>query len=316
MRRIHFRSGNSRIFDDIIMNDGKQLRLFLPDGTPSGPRYYELVNWTGQAVVMPVSRIKELVSGAWPEFERPGIYLVRGESEEGHARLYIGESENVAKRVQGHPANLGFEVTEILIFSSKDDNLTKSHVLWLESALIDLATTAKRTTLSNSTAPLTKALSKAEQATMVEFLEHLGLVAQTAGFNYFTEVRSRKVGPAPTAQFSLHKVKQGIKAQAIQGDEGFVVLAGSRASGNPTEALAKGYAQQREALLEQGVMKLESDGNYVFTVDAVFASPSAAASIVAGYPSSGPQSWVDQNGVTLKDLLEKEKLTGGAVDLI
>jgi hypothetical protein len=54
------------------MNRGKQLRLFLPDGTPSGPRYYELVNRTGQAVVMPVSRIKELVSGAWPEFERPG----------------------------------------------------------------------------------------------------------------------------------------------------------------------------------------------------------------------------------------------------
>jgi hypothetical protein len=169
------------------MNHGKQLRLFLTDETPSGPRYYELVNWTGQAVVMPVSRIKELVSGAWPEFERPGIYLVRGESEEGHARLYIGEGENVAKRVQGHPATLGFEVTELLMFSSKDDNLTKSHVLWLESALIDLATTAKRTTLSNSTAPLTKALSKAEQATMVEFLEHLGLVAQTAGFNYFTE---------------------------------------------------------------------------------------------------------------------------------
>lgn len=296
------------------MNHGKQLRLFLPDGTPSGPRYYELVNWTGQAVVMPVSRIKELVTGAWPEFERPGVYLVRGESEEGHSRLYIGESENVAKRVQGHPATLGFEVTELLMFSSKDDNLTKSHVLWLESALIDLATTAKRTTLSNSTAPLTKALSKAEQATMVEFLEHLGLVAQTAGFNYFTKARVRKDDPAPAAQFSLHKVNQGIKAQAIQSDEGFVVLAGSQASGNPTEALAKGYAQQREELIGQGVMKLESNGSYVFTVDAVFSSPSAAASIVAGYPSSGPQSWIDPHGVTLKKLLEKEKLTGGVAN--
>jgi Domain of unknown function (DUF4357) len=292
------------------INHGKQLRLFLPDGTPSGPRYYELVNWTGQAVVMPVSRIKELVTGAWPEFERPGVYLVRGESEEGHARLYIGESENVAKRVQGHPASLGFEVTELLLFSSKDDNLTKSHVLWLESALIDLATIAKRISLSNGTAPLTKALSKAELATMVEFLEHLGLVAQTAGFNYFTKAKVRMIGPAPAAQFSLHKVKQGLKAQAIQSDEGFVVLAGSRGSGFPTEALGKGYALQREELIEQGVMKLESDGNYLFTVDAVFSSPSAAASIVAGYPSSGPQSWVDQNGGTLKNLLEKEKLAG------
>jgi len=295
------------------MNHGKQLRLFLPDGTPSGPRYYELVNWTGQALVMPASRIKELISGAWPEFERPGIYLVRGESEEGHARLYIGESENVAKRVQGHPSSLGFEVTELLLFSSKDDNLTKSHVLWLESALIDLATTAKRTALTNITVPLTKTLSKAEQATMLEFLENLELVAQTAGFNYFTKAKIRNVGPTPAARLTLHKVTQGIKAQAVQTDEGFVVLAGSRASGHATEALGKGYAQQREELIEQGVMKLEPDSHYLFTVDTVFSSPSAAASIIAGYPSSGPQSWSDQNGVTLKNLLEKERLvaTGG-----
>lgn len=177
------------------MNHGKQLRLFLPDGTPSGPRYYELVNWTGQAVVMPVSRIKELVTGAWPEFERPGVYLVRGESEVGHARLYIGESENVAKRVQGQSASLGFEVTGLLLFSSKDENLTKSQVLWLESALSDLATTAKRTKLNNDRAPLTKILSKAEQATMLEFLEHPGLVAQTAGFSYFTNAKVRSAGP-------------------------------------------------------------------------------------------------------------------------
>jgi hypothetical protein len=292
------------------MSHGKQLRLFLPDGTPSGPRYYELVNWTGQALVMPVSRIKELVGGAWPEFERPGVYLVRGESEEGHGRLYIGESENVAKRVQGHPATLGFEVTELLLFTSKDDNLAKSHVLWLESALIELATVAKRIKLTNGTAPPTKALSKAEQATMVEYLEHLGLVAQTAGFSYFTKAKVRNVGPAPAAQFALHKVKQGIKARASQSDEGFVVLAGSRASGSPTEALAKGYAQQREELIEQGVLKLDPDGHYLFTVDAVFSSPSAAASIIAGYPSSGPQNWLDQNNVSLKDLLDKEKLAG------
>jgi hypothetical protein len=294
------------------MSHGKQLRLFLPDGTPSGPRYYELVNWTGQAVVMPVSRIKELVSGAWPEFERPGVYLVRGESEEGHVRLYIGESENVAKRVQGHPASLGFEVTELLLFSSKDDNLTKSHVLWLERELIELATTAKRTTLTNGTAPLTKSLSKAEQATMLEFLENLGLVAQTAGFTYFTKAKVRSAGATPSVQLFLHKVSQGIKAQAVQSDEGFVVLAGSRASGKLTDALAKGYIQQREDLIQQGVLKPEPDGHYLFTVDAVFSSPSAAASIISGYPSSGPQNWSDPNGVTLKNLLEKEKLaTGG-----
>lgn len=59
------------------MIHGKQLRLFLPDGTPSGPRYYELVNWTGQALQIPLNRIKDLISGDWPEFQSPGVYLVR-----------------------------------------------------------------------------------------------------------------------------------------------------------------------------------------------------------------------------------------------
>ena len=43
----------------------------------------ELGNWTGQAVGMPVSRIKELVTGAWPGFEKPGVYLVGGEAGAG-----------------------------------------------------------------------------------------------------------------------------------------------------------------------------------------------------------------------------------------
>ena len=287
------------------MNHGKQLRLFLPDGTPSGPRYYELVNWTGQALQIPVTRIKDLVSGEWPEFQRPGIYFVRGQSEDGHPRLYIGESENVANRVQGHPIGLGFETVELLLFSSKDDNLTKSHVLWLEIQLIQRAQIAKRITLSNSKKPPLKTLSKAEEATMVEFVENVELIAQTAGYSFF------KAAPQSLEEtvekFHIHKEKQGLTATAIRTDDGFVVLAGSQASGNTTPALAKGYVQQREDLIDQGVLQGTEEGKLVFTVDAVFASSSAAAAIIAGYPSSGPQSWRNVAGMTLKELTEREQ---------
>lgn len=286
------------------MNHGKQLRLFLPDGSASGPRYYELVNWTGQALVIPVSRIKELVSGSWPEFERPGIYFVRGQSEEGHPRMYIGESENVAHRVQGHPIGLGFETAELLLFSSKDDNLTKSHVLWLEIQLIQRAEAAKRITLSNTKKPPLKTLSKAEEATMVEFIENVELVAQTAGYPYFKEAAGRQEVAAE--KLYVHKEKQGLDATAMRTDEGFIVLAGSQASGKTTPALAKGYLQQREDLIDQGVLQATVGGKLFFTVDAAFASSSAAAAIICGYPSSGPKSWKNQAGMTLKELVERE----------
>lgn len=286
------------------MNHGKQLRLFLPDGVATGPRFYELVNWTGQALLMPVSRIKDLVSGDWPEFEGPGVYLVRGQSEEGHPRLYIGESENVAKRVQGHPSGLDFEVSEILLFASKDENLTKSHVLWLEIQLIQRAIQAKRISVTNTKQPPLKVLSKAEQATMEEFIEHLELVAQTAGFNHFSAPIS--LTPIKSSVLTFTMPQKGITARCIRVDEGYLVLEGSQAAGEATPTLSKGYSSHRDELIEKGVLVIDGEHRR-FAVDTPFSSPSAAAAIVAGCPASGPIAWKDEQGTKLGDLLKKEE---------
>jgi predicted GIY-YIG superfamily endonuclease len=287
------------------MIHGKQLRLFLPDGTPSGPRYYELVNWTGQALQIPLNRIKDLISGDWPEFQSPGVYFVRGQSEEGHPRLYIGESEDVAKRVQAHPSGLGFEISDILLFSSKDENLSKSHVLWLEIQLIQRVRKAKRITLSNTKQPPLKKLSRAEEATMKEFIANLELVAQTAGFAYFTEAVSKRPQKAAKLHFNMPQV--GLKATMIRTDEGYMVLEGSDASKTATAALAKGYTSQREELIDKGMLAETDGGKLVFTVDCAFASPSAAAAIIAGGPRSGPENWKNDAGVSLKDLILAEE---------
>jgi hypothetical protein len=115
------------------MTHGRQLRLFLVDGNSSGPRFYEIVNRTIQALGIPSIRIKDLVSQDWPEFQKPGVYLVHGINQNGADVLYIGRGENVGKRVQGHPDKLEFEITSLLLFSSKDENLNASQVGWLES---------------------------------------------------------------------------------------------------------------------------------------------------------------------------------------
>lgn len=294
------------------MNHGKQLRLFLPDGTPTGPRYYELVNWTGHALQIPLNRIKDLVSGSWPEFQRPGVYLVRGQSEEGHPRLYIGESEDVAFRVQAHPSGLSFEISDILLFASKDDNLSKSHVLWLEIQLIQRAMKAKRISLTNTKQPPIKSLSRAEEATMMEFIENLELVAQTAGFGYFTEVITKSAAKRAILSFKMPQV--GLHASATRTDEGFLVLAGSDASATVTPALSKGYASQRDELIEKGVLVPAEGGKLTFTADCPFASPSAAAAIIAGGPRSGPENWKDDSGTTLKDLIKLEEEANSQID--
>lgn len=286
-------------------NHGKQLRLFLPDGTPSGPRYYELVNWTGQALQVPLNRIKDLVSGSWPEFQSPGIYLVRGQSEEGHPRLYIGESEDVARRVQAHPSGLDFEISDILLFSSKDQNLSKSHVLWLEIQLIQRVMRAKRITLANTKQPPLKKLSRAEEATMQEFITNLELIAQTAGFSYFTEVVAKGAQKKTKLFYKMPQV--GLSATATRTDDGFLVLSGSDAAETTTPALSKGYSSLRDELIDKGMLATTDDGKLTFTTDCAFASPSAAAAIIAGGPRSGPENWKNESGVSLKDLILAEE---------
>ena len=66
------------------MNYGKTIRIYLADGSPTGIRHAELVNWTGQAIVCPRVRIGELAE--WEESKKPGVYILFGEDKGGSSR--------------------------------------------------------------------------------------------------------------------------------------------------------------------------------------------------------------------------------------
>lgn len=291
------------------MNHGRQLRLFLSDGSATGPRFYEIVNRTIQALAIPVTRVKDLVSGEWPEVQKPGVYLVHGTTDDAEERLYIGKAENVANRVQGHPEKIDFDVTSLLLCTSKDENLNASQVGWLESFLVSAAKNAKRITIVNKQTPAPPALSKAELATVQEFLEDLKLIAQTAGFDYFSPPKlvTEKKTPLAQTEFYLKQPSKGLVARGYPSDEGFVVYAGSDASQsiNPN-SLSAGYASLREKLVAQGVLvpKPDSPKLLSFSVDYAFSAPSAAAAIIIGNNASGNSVWKTRVGQTLGSLIE------------
>src|SRR4051794_18614545 len=80
---------------------GVSIRIFLADGLPDGLRVVEKSNWTGRAVVCPRSRFPEAKSR--PEFERTGVYVLRGPSEAGDLpTLYVGEGDPTLPRLEQH----------------------------------------------------------------------------------------------------------------------------------------------------------------------------------------------------------------------
>lgn len=285
------------------LNHGKQIRLFLTDGTASGIRYAELMNWTGQAFSCPKSSFAKLKE--WPETQRPGVYVLVGLNTSGDETVYIGESENVAHRLLSHVSQSTLdEIVEAFFFTSKDDNLTKGHITFLEERLAKRAREAKQYSVQFGREPSAKTLSKPESATMEEFIENLYLVAAAMGYRVFEVPSVERPAPDATGLFRL-ELENSVLATGYPSEGGFVVKAGSFARDTDAESLQVGYKAQKNELKKKGILVI--DGTRLrFNEDYEFSSSSAAAGIVSGSQRSGPQSWVRSDGKRLREV-EAEK---------
>ena len=215
-----------------MSNHGRTVRIYLADGSPTGIRHAEVVNWTGQAIVCPRARIGELSN--WAESQRPGIYILVGEDPALSIPLaYVGEAENVWTRLKQHVAHKDFW-DQVVFFTGKDDNLTKAHVKYLESRMVALALEAKRIKLEIGAAPTMSSLPRPDQADMEAFLESARILLGSLGFNFLEPVRKHKgdedppgnIGPLSHITLYLKLEKRGISAEVTVTDEGFVVAKG------------------------------------------------------------------------------------------
>lgn len=293
---------------------GKTVRIYFEDGTPSGIRHAEVVGWTGQALFCPRTCIDQLKN--WPEAQRPGVYFLFGEeSSQADPIAYIGEAEVVLDRLTQHKAKDFWR--EAIIFTNKDDNLTKSHVRYLEARLVGIAKEAQRYLLENGNVPQQPLLPRSDRDAMEEFIIHSRILLAALGHRVLDPVAV----PAKAIPVSLEPARNGsvedpqppvtsdiwflnykhAKARGIRTEEGFVVLAGSEASIHETSTISPGWSAMRKDLVNSGILKLQGDV-YVFTKARLFGSSSAAAAVVAGQQRSGPDSWKNANGQSLKQV--------------
>ena len=290
------------------MSHGRSIRIYLADGSAAGIRHAEVVNWTGQAIVCPRTRVAELKG--WEEAQRPGVYLLVGDDPEGTRPLvYIGEAEHVLDRLKQHVADEKKDFwDQVVLFTSKDANLTKAHVKYLESRIVELVREIDRARLSNGNTPPRPSLPRADQDAMEEFLGPARLLLAALGFTALQPLARRaadnSVGPSgPLAHIELRLVvpKRQTDARGHQTDEGFVVVAGSKGDGTLRDSLQKGWRALREELVADGSIRTTPTG-IEFARDVLFASPSAAASVTMGGVWGGRTGWKTADGVTLADL--------------
>ena len=153
------------------------IKLFLPRGDAKSLRTAEISNWTGMAIAAPRTEMDELFQRE--ELGKAGVYILSGTDPlSGLPRAYIGEAEVIRERLKQHKTK-EFWVSAIA-FVSKDENLTKAHVRYLESRLLSEAAQAGRFTLEQNQAGGSK-LPESDRADMEIFLSHIGQLLPVLG---------------------------------------------------------------------------------------------------------------------------------------
>jgi hypothetical protein len=291
------------------MGNGKTIKIFLENGDVSGIQHAEIVNWTGQATSVP--RIKINLLTEWEETMKPGVYFLFGIDEKtGNKAVYIGESEDVSKRIKDHLKTKDFW-NEVVFFTNKDENLTKSHIGYLESRLITITSEADRYVVINQNNSNIPTLPRSDRAAMEEFINNIKILLGALGHKPLESLAAyKKINFKNDVEISnetkeiFYINQKTITASALLTSEGIVVLKGSEVGQVVAASLSNGYKEKRNELINEAIIKLEKNQLY-FTKDYLFTSSSQAAGIILGYSVSGPKLWKTKAGKTLKQFEEE-----------
>lgn len=285
------------------MKFGKTIKIFLIDGDPNGRMSCELSNWSGKAYKIPRIKVKDCTDRN--DLLNTGVYLLFGKDEEGKDLVYIGEAEFILKRLTQHLNQKDFW-NETIVFISKDDNLNKAHIKYLENRLHDTALQAKRYKVQNSIIPTQSSISESDKAEMEEFIENIKMLVNTLGHKVFDEKREFK--PKQKQETFFIKAARGADGLGEPSSDGFVVFKGSKAAATIVNSMALSFVTLRQKLIDDGVLVDKGD-YYEFTEDYIFSSPSTAAVMVMGRNANGLTEWKQKNGKTLKEFETNEKIT-------
>ena len=283
------------------MNETATVRIFLAQGSPTSVRTAEISNWTGKAVAGPRSQLEEMLKRE--EATKPGVYFLAGVNpESGRDRVYIGEAEVIRNRIKGH-LDRDFWKT-LVFFVSKDENLTKAHIKYLEGKLIETAQAVGRFELENAQASGSH-LPESDAADMDIFLSRMEQLLPILGQEFLKPVVKNEIKTSK-ADLLFCEIK-GLKATGRQTDNGFVVLKGSAAvlKERPSTQKYQYAANLRAGLRSDGILEEKKD-RLVFLADHEFSSPSAAAAVIHGGQANGLSAWKDSKGVSLKQKEEQD----------
>lgn len=272
----------------------RTIQIFLPSGDPSGIRTAEITTSIVRVIEVPRNQIGEFLK--MNEAKQVGIYfLLGGDSQD---QLYIGSSDELGKRLNQHHVKDEKDFDRFVVLVSLTNNLTQTHVLYLESHSIAMAKQCQRYQLTNGNSgqrPHTPAPLKAD----CEEIHEVGaILLATLGYPIFEPLLDENT---PQDKQKFYCTRAGVAGEGYYTNEGFVVLKGSKGQLKPVGSKSPEIQATIDKLIEQGVLKVDSK-NTVFTRDHLFNTPSGAARVLVTHSTNGWVDWKTSDGRTLSQV--------------
>ncbi len=273
------------------------ITMILRNGMPTGIVQCNLDEWIGVSYKIPRNRLNE--SKELKNIENTGVYILFGVDEEtGENRAYIGEAENIYKRLLQHNKTKDFW-NDCLVFVSQNNSLNKAHIKFIENMLYTKAKEVERFIIDNDTEPTKSSLDGADEIRAVKFYEKIVLLTSVYGYRIFDKILTQQ----EVKEEEIYYINSiGLKASGAQSEEGFIVFKGSQSSEEFKKASSQSLRNKWNELRNQ---KIVDQG--VFLKDIIFSSPSTAAAMVLGRNSNGLTQWKNKDGKTLKENMNKEQ---------
>ena len=281
------------------MNHGKTIELFFVNGTADDVVTAELSNWNAQAIRIPRlecrnpkhEHIANVLQGV-------GVYFLVCQNDGGKEGVYVGEAENVHKRLCEHlrAYDSGRETyywNYAIAFVG--GRLDKALIRYLENRLVAILKECGRCDCLTQNTFQNTVLKPSQIASMEEFIDNACVVLSALGNKFHIPQPS-----ATTATQIFKCVGRDADAKGFVSSNGFTVLEGSRVASSTVESFkirARGYYDLRKRLEADGII---TECKFIHNYE--FSSPSSASAIVLGRNSNGNHDWRASDGRTLGDI--------------
>ena len=275
----------------------KTIQMCIFDGNPNGRIMCELSNWNGR--VYKISRNELNLFLVRKDCEYTGIYFLFSKDEDNNEIVYVGEAEKMFTRLKQHLKDKNYW-HECVIIISKDNNLNKAHVKYLENKFYNLAVTAKRAIVLNGVIPTCSSVSEFDEAMLEEFIENTKLLVGTLGYKVFDKIETSISQISENDNLFYINAARGANAKGMLIPDGFIVLKGSKIAEDTVPSISKPFTIIRDNLVQKNIV----NAKFFFQDDYIFKSPSTAAAVVMGRNANGRTEWKNKDKKSIKDIEE------------